>query len=142
MNVLVSTTSNADPTKEPCEPTATPTAEAGQQAHENAGAPPPSTQGQTEAPSTPLQATFHLCGTPDPQTERAIEQLIAGRNFRATLVSRSDGCADLTIAVSPGAAGSGRQITNLTVSTGGGRTIAVQIVTENGVTNVTLGPGR
>ncbi len=96
-----------------------------------------------------LQATFRLCGTPDPQTERALEQLIAGRGFSARLVSRPDGCADLTVKVPPQPAGvtTGRASSRLVVSTGGGpagpgRTISVQIVSENGATRVSIGAGQ
>ena len=92
------------------------------------------------------QATFHLCGSPDPQTQQAIAQLIAGRGFSATLVGRADGCADLTITVSPNSsARSGRQTSNLSVSSNSGgtrRTISVQITSENGTTQVTIGPGN
>lgn len=95
------------------------------------------------------EATFHLTGGPDPQTEQAIAQLINGRNFRARLVSRQDGTADLTITVLPQPAGSvtGRQSVSLTTSAGstsGGtaQKVSIQIVTENGITHVSIGAGR
>ncbi len=89
-----------------------------------------------------MKRTFRLCGTADPTTERAIEQLIAGRSYSASLVSRPDGCADLTITVSPhaspGSAG-GRQSTSLTTSLGSGSQVTVQIVSEQGATQVRIG---
>ena len=83
---------------------------------------------------------FRLCGAGavDPQIERAIEQLVAGRSFSATLVGLQDGCAELSITASGAASGAGRQSTNLTV--GGGRGVAVRIVSEGGSTQATIGP--
>jgi hypothetical protein len=129
----------------PCDPVE-PTVEADEQAnHAQATAPVPTPA--SNGGSGP-EATFQLCGGSHAQTARAIEQLIGGRSFRARLNSRSDGCAELTIAVSAQPAGSvgGRQSTNLTVSSGSvngapGRTISVQIVTENGATSVNIGAG-
>lgn len=120
-----------------CEPSPTPSSAATPGSAENpAPAAAPSTN------QSGLTATFRLCGSADPQTQRAIEQLIAGRGYSATLVSRADGCADLTIAVAPGASGSGgSQSTNLSVSTSSGRTISVQIYSANGATQVTIGAG-
>ncbi len=91
-------------------------------------------------------ATFHICAPSDPQAERAIEELIGGRGFRASLVNRSDGCADLSISVSP-LSSTGRASTSLTVSTGANagrpqQTISIQIVSENGVTRAGIGTGR
>ncbi len=93
---------------------------------------------------TALEQTFRLCGSAAPDTQRAIEQLIAGRSFSATLVSRSDGCADLTVTVSPdsGLGSIGQQSTNLSVASGTRGTILVRIVSQNGVTHVTIGPGN
>src|SRR5918911_3679071 len=54
---------------------------------------PPSTDPGPPPPAR--DGTFHICGA-DPQAERTIEQLIAGRGFNATLSARGDGCADLT----------------------------------------------
>lgn len=89
------------------------------------------------------QATFRVCGA-DGQAARAIEQLIAGRSFSATLVGLRDGCADLTISVAGVASGtspSGRQSTNLTVGgSGGAQSIAVRIVSENGTTQASIAP--
>ncbi len=92
-------------------------------------------------------ASFRLCGGPSPEVERALEQLIGGRGFSLNLTSRSDGCADLTVRVAPQAGGttSGRQMARVSVGvgTGGGqtRTIAVQIISENGTTHATVGTG-
>ncbi|HLH72255.1 MAG TPA: hypothetical protein VKX96_03150, partial [Chloroflexota bacterium] len=113
---------------------------------DNAGAPAPA-QNIPSRTTAGLTATFQLCGTPDSQIQQSIENLIAGRGFSARLVSRSDGCADLTITVSPGSTSEqtgARQSTNLSVSSGSGgmvHTISVQIVSENGTTHVTIGPG-
>ena len=104
----------------------------------------------TAAKPTLDEATFRLCGEPDPQVERSIEQLVGGRSFSVKLSSRSDGCADLTIKVSPEPACSScytRQSTNLAMSVGAksdtqGHGISVQIVTENGVTRATIGAIR
>ena len=74
----------------------------------------------------------------DPQIERAIEQLVAGRSFSATLVGLKDGCAELSITATGSASGAGRQSTNLTI--GGGQGVAVRIVSENGSTHATIGP--
>lgn len=88
---------------------------------------------------TAQEASFHLCGGPDPQAERAIEQLIAGRSFSATLISRPDGCADLTLRVTSSAPNSSaRQSATMTVSTGSGR-ISVRIISEQGTTRVSIG---
>ena len=90
-----------------------------------------------------LTATFRVCGTPDPQVERAIEQAVAGRAFDVTLVSRPDGCADLTIQVTSQAAvqGSSRVESTLAISLDG-RNLALQVVSANGVTRASLGPER
>ena len=101
----------------------------------------------TDASPTPpapdTEAAFRICGGPDPATERAIEQIIAGRGFRARLASRGDGCADLTITVpsTPPGSFSGRQSTRLTVSAGSTGVISIEIVTENGATRVAIGGG-
>ncbi|MGH2350904.1 MAG: hypothetical protein ACRDJN_04745 [Chloroflexota bacterium] len=110
----------------------------------------PASQGATPTAAPPAdleaaQATFRLCGVADEAAERAIEQLIAGHGFSATLASRPDGCADLTIDVAPqpsGGVSTGRQSTSLNVSAGPAearRRIAIQIVSEDGVTQVSLG---
>lgn len=98
----------------------------------------------SSAPPSDEQATFVLCGRPDPEAERAIERLINGRSFRARLnmSSRTGGCAELTITVSPQSSiGIGRQSTRLSVSAGSGA-VSVHIVTENGVTRATIGAAR
>ena len=100
--------------------------------------------GQPPAPaaaSSDLQASFRLCGASDAPTARAVEQLIAGRSFSASLNGRSaDSCADLAIHVSPQAAGTGSQTVSLSVSAGSpARPITVQITSDNGVTHASIG---
>jgi hypothetical protein len=94
----------------------------------------------TPAPTGATQATYRLCGA-DPQIERAIEQLVAGRSFSTTLMSRGDGCADLLVKVAAAQASSttGRISSNLTVSLGSGQSLSVQIVSENGATHAHIG---
>ena len=107
----------------------------------NPGAGLPASQ-PTQQGSAGGEATFRLCGGPDPQAERAIEQLIDGRSFRARLVSRGDGCAELTITVLPqSSAGAliGRQSTQLTLSVGSGNVLSIRIATKNGVTKASIG---
>jgi hypothetical protein len=88
---------------------------------------------QPAVTSSPSQATYHLCG-PDATIAQAIEQFIAGRNADTTLIGDSDGCADLTVAVSGGAqASTGQSTSTVTVNH-----ISVQIATANGVTHVTI----
>jgi len=105
--------------------------------------PAASAQGDSQ-PTGPSsnEATFRLCGTPDPETEQTIAQLIAGRSYGTTLRAGRDGCADLTITLAPGSVMPGRQTTNQTVSTGSGARISVQIASENGQTRVTLAGSR
>ncbi len=104
----------------------------------------------TAATTTPsadaLQMTILLCAGSDAlSTERAIEQLIAGRSFGTTLIGRNDGCAQLTVRVlgnSPVASqGQTRQSTNLAV-TSAGTQITVQITNENGATRTALSFSR
>ncbi|MBV9170995.1 MAG: hypothetical protein JOZ81_13020 [Chloroflexi bacterium] len=104
----------------------------------NAAAPcTPASPAPSVAPAGPM--TFRVCG-PDPQTEQAISQLIAGRGFSATLVSRADGCADLTITPSDQAAGStGSASSNLSMSLGSGRRLSIKITSESGATHVSIG---
>jgi hypothetical protein len=96
------------------------------------------------AASSDLQASFRLCGGSDPPTARAIEQLIAGRSFSASLNSRSaDNCADLSIHVSPQSAGAGSQSISLSVSAGNPpRPVTVQITSDNGATHASIGGGQ
>ncbi len=84
------------------------------------------------------QTTFRLCGAAAPDTDRAIEQFLAGTGFGATLVGRADGCADLTVTRARGGASAGQQSTNLRVSSGaaGGGWIVVRISSEDGTTRV------
>jgi hypothetical protein len=86
------------------------------------------------------EAAFLICG-PDTGTERAIENLIAGRtSFSSTLKGGADGCAQLTIRVDPNSQiGAGRQSSRQTVSVGAGRTVFVQIVSEGGLTRASIG---
>ena len=93
-----------------------------------------------DRPGVPREpaAAFRLCGGPDPAAERAIAQLIAGRGFRAELRGGPDGCAELTVHVTPGPPVSGRQVVVLTVGPGSsGRSISVRIVSRDGTTEVT-----
>jgi len=83
-------------------------------------------------------ATFHICG-PDSGIEHAIEQLIAGRGFNASLRAGGDGCADLTIRPSGSAVGSGSSSTNLSVSTGSGHTLTLTIESAQGATRAAIG---
>jgi hypothetical protein len=92
-------------------------------------------------PVTPSAAsdqpcTFHICG-PDPQTERAIEQLVAGRGFSSTLSAGGDGCADLIIRPG-GQIGSGSSSSNVSVSLGSGRTLSIRIVSDQGTTHASI----
>lgn len=84
-------------------------------------------------------ASFRICSPTEPQTERAIEQFIAGRAFMTVSLGRPDGCADLTIVVFPQSSVSGRQSTSLSFSSGSGPTIRVRIVSEQGRTRVSIG---
>jgi hypothetical protein len=91
----------------------------------------------TSAPVPANQAgTFHLCGA-DPEAARAVEQLIAGRGFSASLTSRGDGCADLTIRVSLGTV-NGSSSSNLSVSLGSGRSLAIQITSAQAATHASI----
>lgn len=86
------------------------------------------------------QTTFRLCGADAPDIDRAIEQFLAGAGFGATLVGRTDGCADLTVTRALGGA-AGQQSTTLRVSSGaaGGGWIVVRISSEDGTTRVSTG---
>ena len=101
--------------------------------------PPSADTTQPPVPSIPTaqDGTFHLCGA-DPQVERAIEQLVAGRGFNASLISRNDGCADLTIRVN-GQGTAGSASSRLSVGLGSGRTLSVQIVSQGGATHASIG---
>jgi hypothetical protein len=120
-------------TATPLPATATPAVRANEGVAPPPSAPTPSPPAVSSQPATaPAQSTFRLCATPDPATERAIEQYIGGRSFRATLSSGSNGCDQLAIVPLPGTGGgSGRQ--SVSLSSDG---IKVQIVTENGATHV------
>jgi hypothetical protein len=90
---------------------------------------------QATAAATP-QTTFHVCPNATTQTAQAIAQLIAGRSFSSRLVGSADGCADLTITIAPGAGvSSGRQSSDVSVGN-----VSVQIVSQNGTTQVHIGP--
>jgi hypothetical protein len=103
---------------------------------------PPATGLNVPAPAIPSdnaaqEGSFHLCG-PDTQVARSVEQLIGGRGFSATLSTRSDGCADLTIkTTSP--VSSGRTASTLTISLGSGQRLSIQIVSEGGATRASIG---
>jgi hypothetical protein len=120
-------------TATPLPATRTPAAPANQAEGPTPNVPSPSPLTVSARLATPLaQSTFRLCAAPDPATERAIEQYIGGRSFRATLSTGPNGCDQLAIVPEPGtASGSGRQ--SVSLSTDG---IKVQIVTENGITHV------
>ena len=85
------------------------------------------------------EGTFHLCGGDTSAAARAIEQLIAGRGVNSSLSVRGDGCADLTIRVTSPSTG-GSATSRLQVSLGGGRNLAIQIVSERGATQVDIAP--
>jgi hypothetical protein len=88
---------------------------------------------------TPNQGSFHLCG-PDASAAQAIEKLIAGRSFSASLNTTADGCADLTVrATSP--VGSGSATSQLSVSLGSGQNLQIKITSQNGETHVSIGSG-
>jgi hypothetical protein len=70
--------------------------------------------------------------------ERAIEHFINGYGFATVLVSRPDGCADLTIVRLPRWAAAGRQSVTLTFASGPGGRISVFIVSENGLARVDI----
>jgi hypothetical protein len=98
--------------------------------------PEPAASGASSA-----DGAFHLCGS-DPQVSHAIEQLIGGRGFSATLSARGDGCADLSIhATSPSIANSSAS-SDLSVSLGSGQRLSIQIVSQAGATRVNIGTGR
>lgn len=85
------------------------------------------------------RATFVICGPDDPATERAIEQFIAGRGFGTALVSRGDGCAELTVMVFPGGGAGTHQSSTTTFSSGEAAPISVRIVSADGQTRVSIG---
>ncbi len=81
-----------------------------------------------------------MCG-PDASTAQALEQLIAGRGFSATLNSTADGCADLIVrATSP--VGNGSATSRLSVSLGSGQNLQIQITSQNGATHVSIASGQ
>jgi hypothetical protein len=101
--------------------------------------PPATTPAQPADSSGTSQGSFHLCG-PDASAAQAIEQLIAGRSFSASLNSTGDGCADLSIqATSP--VGNGSATSRLSVSLGSGQNLQIQITSQNGATHVSIGTG-
>jgi hypothetical protein len=89
--------------------------------------------------SSATEGTFQLCG-PDDKAAHAIEQLIAGRSFSASLSSSGSGCASLTIKATSAAVTSGRASSTLNVSLGSGQRLSIQINSEGGMTHVTIGP--
>lgn len=99
-------------------------------------APVPAAPAASAAGAT--EGTFQLCG-PDDKAARAIEQLIAGRSFSASLSTTGNGCASLTIKTTSAAANTGRAASTLNVSLGSGKRLSIQIASEAGVTNVSIG---
>lgn len=97
---------------------------------------PPTPTPEAAPAAAAQQGSFRICGS-DPQTAHAVEQLIAGRGFSASLTAHGDGCADLTIRVSPGAV-SGSSSSNLSVSLASGRNLNIQISSEQGVTHASI----
>jgi len=92
------------------------------------------------ATGTGSQGTFHVCGA-DASAAQALEQLIAGRSFSATLKSTADGCADLIVrATSP--VGNGSATSRLSVSLGSGQSLQIQIISQNGKTQVSITSGQ
>jgi hypothetical protein len=94
----------------------------------------------TPVPLGPAAAegNFHICGG-DPATERAVEQLVGGRGFSATLVAPGDGCADLMVRVNPDVPGGSSSSTiKLSVSLGSGRVLDVQIASQQGATHASI----
>jgi hypothetical protein len=110
------------------------------------GMPCPALPGAMTQPPLPVPAapasvaqegTFRLCG-PDGQAAAAIEKLIAGRSFNASLTTHGDGCADLTIRTTSVASTGGKASSTLNVSLGMGQQLSIQIVSEGGATHVTI----
>jgi hypothetical protein len=111
---------------------------------------PPPSEAMTQSPdpepaasvsgatSGATEGTFQLCG-PDEQAARAIETLIAGRSFSASLTSTGSGCASLTIRTTSAAMASGRSSSTMNVSLGSGQRLSIQIVSEGGLTHVSIG---
>ncbi len=94
------------------------------------------------ASSAPAAAdgTFQICG-PDDAVARAIEQLIAGRSFSASLTTAGNGCASLTIKATSASASGGRAASTLNISPVSGQRLSIQIVSEGGATHVSIGQG-
>ena len=92
---------------------------------------------QPDTSSATSNGAFHLCG-PDPQAASAIEQLIGGRGFSASLSARGDGCADLTIQANPQSSVGGSVTSHLVVSLGSGQSLDLQITSQGGLTHVTI----
>jgi len=82
--------------------------------------------------------TFRLCGGDQQATAQAIEQLIGGHGFSASLSSHGDGCADLNIRVGSQPSG-GTSTSKMNVSLGTGTTLSIEIVSERGATHVSIG---
>jgi hypothetical protein len=106
--------------------------------------PPPPPAVQVPAASTGTgagsQGSFHLCGT-DASAAHAIEQLIAGRSFSASLNTTADGCADLIVrATAP--VGNGSATSRLSVSLGNGQNLQIQITSQSGATHVSIASGQ
>ena len=91
---------------------------------------------QVDTSSAASTGAFHLCGA-DPQAASAIEQLIGGHGFSASLSARGDGCADLTIQTNPQSVG-GSASSHLVVSLGSGHSLDLQITSQGGATHVSI----
>jgi len=103
---------------------------------------PSSPQTPPPPPGSAQDGTFSLCPSGDQQaTASAIEQLIAGRGFSASLSSNGTGCAQLTIRVTSQST-SGSASSQLNVGLGSGQTLSLRIVSERGVTHVSIGQGQ
>ena len=101
--------------------------------------PLPAASAPPSASSGASQGSFHLCG-PDASAAQAIEQLIGGRSFSASLNTTADGCADLTVQPTSSVA-SGSATSQLSVSLGSGQNLQIQITSQNGATHVSIGSG-
>ena len=101
------------------------------------GAEPTVTSQPVASASDGDSSTFRICDA-DPAVASAIEHLVAGRSFTARLVSRGDGCAELTV-TPRGQISTGSASSRLSVGLGGGRTITISIVSANGTTSASIG---
>jgi len=68
---------------------------------------------------------------------QAIQDVIGGHGFSTTLRSTGDGCADLTVRPSAGSV-SGTASSKVSVGLGDGRTLLIDIVSEQGGTTASI----